>query len=87
MAELHEVRGSPVVVQWGLSDQSNQNHACCGSCYASPAEAMQAERDKLLYTIALYTGTGVDFGQEPVGSLRAHEMRYPGGDCTSDIWV
>ena len=18
---------------------------------------------------------------------RAHEMRYPGGDCTSDIWV
>ncbi|KAF7238373.1 Methanethiol oxidase [Varanus komodoensis] len=29
----------------------------------------------------------VDFGKEPYGPARAHEMRYPGGDCTSDIWV
>ncbi|NEU74249.1 beta-propeller fold lactonase family protein [Hassallia byssoidea VB512170] len=29
----------------------------------------------------------VDFGKEPNGASRAHEMRYPGGDCTSDIWV
>jgi selenium-binding protein 1 len=29
----------------------------------------------------------VDFGKEPAGPARAHEMRYPGGDCTSDIWV
>jgi selenium-binding protein 1 len=29
----------------------------------------------------------VDFGQEPSGPARAHEMRYPGGDCTSDIWI
>ncbi|HEY9632811.1 MAG TPA: selenium-binding family protein [Coleofasciculaceae cyanobacterium] len=29
----------------------------------------------------------VDFGKEPGGPSRAHEMRYPGGDCTSDIWV
>jgi selenium-binding protein 1 len=29
----------------------------------------------------------VDFGQEPDGPARAHEMRYPGGDCTSDIWL
>lgn len=29
----------------------------------------------------------VDFGAEPNGPARAHEMRYPGGDCTSDIWV
>ncbi len=29
----------------------------------------------------------VDFGQEPAGPARAHEIRYPGGDCTSDIWV
>jgi selenium-binding protein 1 len=29
----------------------------------------------------------VDFGQEPDGPARAHEMRYPGGDCTSDIFV
>ncbi|KAJ4881301.1 Selenium-binding protein 2 [Raphanus sativus] len=29
----------------------------------------------------------VDFGVEPDGPALAHEMRYPGGDCTSDIWI
>jgi selenium-binding protein 1 len=29
----------------------------------------------------------IDFGKEPAGPSRAHEMRYPGGDCTSDIWI
>jgi selenium-binding protein 1 len=29
----------------------------------------------------------VDFGAEPDGPALAHEMRYPGGDCSSDIWV
>ncbi|XP_077177252.1 methanethiol oxidase-like [Paroedura picta] len=29
----------------------------------------------------------VDFGNEPFGPARAHEMHYPGGDCTSDIWI
>lgn len=28
----------------------------------------------------------VDFGKEPDGPSRAHEMHYPGGDCTSDIF-
>nr|BDN86070.1 selenium binding protein 1 [Symplocarpus renifolius] len=29
----------------------------------------------------------VDFGAEPDGPSLAHDMRYPGGDCTSDIWI
>ncbi|KAL9898653.1 methanethiol oxidase [Glossina fuscipes fuscipes] len=29
----------------------------------------------------------VDFGEEPYGATLPHEMRYPGGDCTSDIWL
>ena len=29
----------------------------------------------------------VDFGAGPTGPARAHEIRYPGGDCTSDIFV
>ena len=29
----------------------------------------------------------VDFGKEPNGPSRCHETRYPGGDCTSDIWI
>lgn len=28
----------------------------------------------------------VDFGKEPSGPARAHEMRFPQGDSTSDIW-
>jgi selenium-binding protein 1 len=28
----------------------------------------------------------VDFGQEPNGPVRAHEIRFPLGDSTSDIW-
>ena len=38
---------------------SNGNHSCCGPGYASPAEAMKAPREKLLYTVALYVGTGI----------------------------
>ncbi|KAK9297777.1 hypothetical protein QLX08_008691 [Tetragonisca angustula] len=29
----------------------------------------------------------VDFGADRNDILLAHEMRYPGGDCTSDIWL
>lgn len=29
----------------------------------------------------------VDFSSLPGGPYLAHEMRYPGGDCTSDIWI
>ena len=28
----------------------------------------------------------VDFGAEPGGPGLAHEIRFPGGDSTSDIW-
>lgn len=28
-----------------------------------------------------------DFGAEPNGPVLAHEIRYPGGDCTSDIYI
>ncbi len=29
----------------------------------------------------------VDFGKEPDSPSLAHEIRYPGGDCTSDIYL
>ena len=32
---------------------------CCGPGYASPSEAIRAPSEKLLYTIAIYTGTGI----------------------------
>src|ERR671926_319820 len=35
-------------------------HASCGPGYASPEEAMKAEREKTLYTMALYVGTEIE---------------------------
>jgi len=29
----------------------------------------------------------VDFSKEPWGPVVGHEVRYPGGDCSSDIWI
>ena len=29
----------------------------------------------------------IDFENEPEGPAFAHEVRYPGGDCTSDVWL
>lgn len=29
----------------------------------------------------------VGFDDEPSGPALAHEIRYPGGDCSSDIWI
>ncbi|KAG8268255.1 hypothetical protein J6590_032112 [Homalodisca vitripennis] len=37
--------------------------------------------------LTLDTDFLVDFGAEPDGPVLAHETRYPGGDCTSDIWL
>ena len=39
----------------------SDNQKCNGGPgYASPAEAIRAPREKLLYTVALYVGTGVE---------------------------
>jgi len=37
--------------------------------------------------MTLDEGFLVDFGREPGGPVRAHEVRFPDGDCTSDIWI
>ncbi len=44
-----------------MSDATNhEGHACQGPGYASPEEAMRAEPEKTLYTVALYVGTDVE---------------------------
>ena len=42
-----------------MSDLKKTNNTCCGPGYASPSEAIKAPNEKLLYTIAIYTGTGI----------------------------
>ena len=54
-----------------------------------------AERGSYLLRVDCNTDKGglalnerlyVDFGKEPDGAARAHEIRFPLGDSTSDIW-
>ena len=37
----------------------NGEMECCGPGYASPQAAMQGPRETVLYTVALYIGTGI----------------------------
>ena len=58
----------------------NEKNTCCGPGYASPTEAIKAPSEKLLYTIAIYTGTGI---QKPdylatIGVLQNNPILTPG---------
>jgi selenium-binding protein 1 len=48
---------------------------------------LQLDCDTVQGGLKLNDNFMVDFGREPLGPARAHEIRFPGGDCTSDIWV
>lgn len=48
---------------------------------------MQVNVDSMNGGLSLNEDFLVDFGKEPDGPALAHELRYPGGDCTSDIWL
>ncbi|KAM4690784.1 methanethiol oxidase [Rhinophrynus dorsalis] len=48
---------------------------------------MQIDVDTDKGGLKLNTDFLVDFGKEPGGPVLAHELRYPGGDCSSDIWI
>ena len=67
-----------------LSNWDNQFYPAMdqqGSCM------VQIDCDTEKGGVSINPGFFVDFGKEPRGPARAHEMRYPGGDCTSDIWL
>ena len=48
---------------------------------------LQIDCDTEMGGLKVHDDFFVDFGKEPGGPARAHEIRFPGGDCTSDIWV
>ncbi len=47
---------------------------------------LKADVDPRRGTMELDEEFLVDFGDLPAGPARAHEMRWPDGDCTSDVW-
>jgi len=67
---------------------AEETKKCCGPGYASPQEAMKGPREKLLYTVALYTGTGIqqpDYlatidadPESPTYSQVIHRLEMPG---------
>lgn len=48
---------------------------------------LQVDVDTVKGGLKLNPNFLVDFGKEPLGPALAHELRYPGGDCSSDIWL
>lgn len=51
------------------------------------AQLLQIDVDDVNGGLKLNPDFLVDFGAEPDGPALCHEMRFPGGDCTSDIWI
>jgi selenium-binding protein 1 len=48
---------------------------------------LKADVDPRRGTLTLDEDFLVDFGELPEGPARAHEIRWPDGDCTSDVWL
>ncbi|MDS0478513.1 selenium-binding protein SBP56-related protein [Natrinema sp. 1APR25-10V2] len=48
---------------------------------------LEADVDPRRGTMTLDEAFLVDFGTLPAGPARAHEIRWPDGDCTSDVWM
>ena len=47
---------------------------------------LKADVDPRTGTLELDEDFLVDWGECPAGPARAHEIRWPDGDCTSDVW-
>ena len=55
--------------------------------YRKGSMLLQVDVDTVNGGLKLNPDFCVDFGEEPDGPALAHEVRYPGGDCSSDIWL
>lgn len=54
---------------------------------AKGSQLVQVDVDMAAGKLRLNPDFIIDFGAEPGGPVLAHECRYPGGDCSSDIWL
>jgi selenium-binding protein 1 len=91
-----ELVGGPQMLQLSLDGRRLYVTSSLYSSWDNQFYPKMAEQGSYLLQIDCDTDKGgltlnedfyVDFGQEPEGPARAHEIRFPGGDCTSDIWV
>lgn len=91
-----KLQGGPQMLQLSLDGKRLYVTNSLFSTWDSQFYPELAKAGSYLLQIDCNTETGglsinedfyVDFGSEPNGPARAHEIRYPGGDVTSDIWV
>ena len=91
-----EVNGGPQMIQLSLDGKRLYVTTSLFSTWDNQFYPGMKEEGGLMVVVDCDTENGgmtinenflVDFGQEPNGPSRAHETRYPGGDCSSDIWV
>jgi len=92
----HQLTGGPQMLQLSLDGKRLYVTSSLFSTWDNQFYPGMTQAGSYMLQIDCNTETGgitinpdfyIDFGQEPSGPARAHEMRYPGGDCTSDIWV
>ncbi|MBW4697924.1 MAG: selenium-binding family protein [Aphanocapsa lilacina HA4352-LM1] len=92
----HTLRGGPQMLQLSLDGKrlyvtnslfSTWDNQFYPDLNAAGSYLLQIDCDTERGGLAINADFYVDFGKEPEGPARAHEMRYPGGDCTSDIWI
>lgn len=90
------VRGGPQMIQLSLDGKrlyvttslySSWDEQFYPEMVAKGSQLFKIDIDTLCGGMTLDKNFLVDFGDEPGGPVLAHEIRYPGGDCTSDIWL
>ncbi|KAK4435819.1 Selenium-binding protein 2 [Sesamum alatum] len=92
----HQLRGGPQMMQLSLDGKRLYVTNSIFSAWDRQFYPEVVEKGGHMLQIDVDTDEGglkinpnffVDFGPEPDGPSLAHEIRYPGGDCTSDIWI
>ncbi|KAF3662924.1 Selenium-binding protein 1 [Capsicum annuum] len=92
----HQLRGGPQMIQLSLDGKrlyatnslfSTWDRQFYPELIEKGGHMLQIDVDTEKGGLAVNPNFFVDFGAEPDGPSLAHEMRYPGGDCTSDIWI
>ncbi|KAL6058530.1 single stranded nucleic acid binding protein [Balamuthia mandrillaris] len=92
----HELAGGPQMIQLSLDGKRLYVTNSLFSVWDKQFYPNMATQGSYMLQIDVDTEKGglsinpdfyVDFGAEPEGPVLAHEVRYPGGDCTSDIWI
>ena len=92
----HELYGGPQMIQLSLDGKRLYVSNSLFSAWDNQFYPEMVKHGSYILQIDVDTEIGglkinkdfyVDFSDDPDGPALAHEIRYPGGDCSSDIWL